>query len=376
MDVGRWVETAAAETGELEAILEDLEEEHPFLTAQDALESMAEMVAERTALLRYNSWVFTPVPRSVSECLETSTATPLERCAIVVACCRVRSLHANIVVPARWENLSRDVPVVEELGDLLVRVSDLSSPMLWVDPVDGTVVTQSPPVPGGFTYFDLKTYGAERKMAGNIFNHIGLSIFWDLEEGEARAEGRIGGPIARTLGWKEPEKLVSDWAEGWCDSAEVTDLKIMKSGPEWLHFVVSLDAPLPEADDRGRISLDLPLPPLEMTSLLPEGLDLARSETDGVLFFPAPTHAEMIWKIKPPEGLKIFPNPSVEAEWEDGSVAIRREGHAPLIVVRYDLNLGGRPIIPAEYGGYRSLFLEATDPGLTRLVFAEEEEEE
>jgi hypothetical protein len=38
--------------------------------------------------------------------------------------------------------------------------------------------------------------------------------------------------------------------------------------------------------------------------------------------------------------------------------------------------LGGRPIIPEEYGGYRSLFLEAIDPRLTRLVFAEEEEEE
>jgi hypothetical protein len=332
------------------------------------------MLTERTALLRYDPWVYTPLPRSVSECLETSTATPVERTAILLACCSEQKMSADLILPARWETLSEDVPVLEAMGDPLVRVRTDYEHILWIDPVTGNVAPQHSLAPG-VTYFIVGPDEVETVVAGRVDNSVRMSAFWDLEKGEGSAEVEIAGPVALTLDWKDPGNLARSWAEGWCDSAEVTDLEILRSAPDGIHFIVSLDAPLPEADDHGRTSVDLPLPPLEIIDLLPGGLDLARSETDGVLFFPAGVHAEAIWKLKPPEGLSLLPGPSVEMEWEDGRVVVRREDRPPFVAVVFDINLGGRPIIPAEYGGYRSLFIEATDPGLMRLVFADGAEE-
>ena len=62
--------------------------------------------------------------------------------------------------------------------------------------------------------------------------------------------------------------------------------------------------------------------------------------------------------------------------WEDGKVVFAQKKLSPYVNMALHLRLGGRPIIPEEYAGYRSLFLEATDPRLMRLVFTEEEEEE
>ncbi len=375
VELGEWVDRAVADAGELAAIIEGLEEEFPFLTDRDALERMAEMATDRTALLRFRPWVFTPLPRSVSECLESSTATPLERSAFVIACCRARGLEANLVLPARWESLSRDVPVLVAMGDPLVRVEDSGGHTLWIDPGEGSVASLLP-IAGGITYFVVGPHGAEPVVVKEETSDVRLSVFWDLGQGEGKAEVRITGSIARTLDWKEPETLARGWAEGWCDSADVTDLKILKSGPDGLKFTVELKAPFPEEDDRGRTVVVLPMSPLGISALLPEGMDLAQSRTDGALFPESPLSIELIWKIRPPEDLSLLPGASVETTWEDVSLAVTRTRTASLIETAYRLDWGGRPIIPEEYGGYRKLFVEATDPRLTRLVFAGEEEEE
>jgi hypothetical protein len=260
------------------------------------------------------------------------------------------------------------------MGEPLVMAMKPGFQIRYVDPCSGTVGTKLN-VPGGITYFKVYSYGGEPLTTRSVTNDVKLDAFWDLEEGEGRAEVTVRGPIALDLDWKEPEDLARAWAEAWCDSAGVTDLEVLDSGPDGIHFTVSVDAPLPEADERGRTSVDLPLPPLDMSSLLPDGMDISHSETDGVLFFPAPVHTDIKWRIKHPEGLRLLPGPSLEMEWEDCSLAIRRGGQMPNIEVGFNLDLGGRPIIPAEYGGYRGLFIEATDPGLMRLVFADDAEE-
>jgi hypothetical protein len=186
----------------------------------------------------------------------------------------------------------------------------------------------------------------------------------------------ITGPAVRDLGWKEPEQLVRSWAEGWCDSASVTGLEILSSGIDGIHFTVGLDAPLPDPDDRGRVAVDLSLPPPATEALLPDGLDMARSTTDGALFFPARAVAEIEWRVTLPEGWELLPGPTVHMSWEDGNLDSKRYELTSGIKVVYLLNLGGKPILPDEYAGFRDLFLEATDPRLLRLVFSEEEEEE
>jgi hypothetical protein len=374
-EIGARVDQAAAETGDLDTVLEGLEEDTPFMSDRDGLERMAGMVKDRTALLRYRPWVFTPLPRSVAECIETSTATPVERSALVLACSRARGLEAHLILPALWEALSRDVPALEALGDPLVRVEDSDGRWWWIDPGSGSV-TALAPLTGGITYFVIDPEGARPEVREEVPNDIRLSIFWDLDEGEARVEGAVTGPIAGTIGWKEPEKLIRGWAEGWSDSAEVTDLTILASGPGGVAFIVNLKAPLPEADDRGWTVVDLPLSPVEIGALLPEGMDLAHSETDGMLFPMAPVNVYLDWKLRPPEGLTLVPGPSLEMIWEDASLAVRRSEEASMIETVYELNWGGRPVVPEEYAGYRNLLLEATDSRLTRVVFGEGEEED
>jgi hypothetical protein len=364
----------AGDLGGLVEISRDMEREDPYLNDREAVERMAAMLTVRTALLRYDPWVFTTLPRSVADCLETSTATPIERAAIMQACCGLRSLQAMLVLPARWESLSRDVPVLEALADPLVRVALGDGSYLWFDTASGSLESVHP-IGAGMTYF-IDTPFVKPVVADSGDNHVTMAAFWDLEKGEARADVTMSGPAIRDLGWKEPEELVRSWAEGWCDSASVTDLEILSSSIDGIHFTVGLTAPLPDADDRGRVSIDLPLPPPAMEALLPDGLDIARGTIDGVLFFPAKAVADVKWRVTLPEGLELLPGSSVHLSWEDGNLDSKRYERTPDIEVVYLLRLGGKPILPDGYAGFRDLFLEATDPRLLRLVFTGEESEE
>jgi hypothetical protein len=365
------IDAAAVENGMLGSILTDMGRDTPFLSDRETLERLADEVMGRTALVRYHPWLFTPLPRSVAHCLERSTATPVERCAILLAGCRRRNLDADLILPGTGIYLSQAVPALEAVGDPLLRVDTEESETWWIDPMEGTVTAQ-PPIRGGVPYFVINSGGVDRATSPVTESRVLVSVFWDLEVGEGKAEGFITGPVAKTLDWEEPEKLIQGWAEGWCDSAEVTELRVLASSSEGLSYALSAAAPLPSPDDRGRTVVDLPLAPGGIGDLLPEGMNLAHSEVDGILFPPAPATVHLKWTIRPPEGLVILPGPAIDMEWEDASLGVRRTESGSQIEIEYDLTWGGRSIIPEEYSGYRSLFLEASDPRFTRLVFAEE----
>jgi hypothetical protein len=372
--LGRRIDDAAVESNSIDALRLDLEKEMPFLSEREALERLAGAVKDRTALVRYDPWVFTPLPRSVSACLERSTATPSERCAILLACCRALGMNAAIVLPARWENLSAAVPVLEALSDPPVRVTAGEGTTWWVDPVGGTVASRSP-LEGALPYFMLDHAGVARSMEPLKKNDIEMGIFWDLEAGKGRAEGTISGPAVNTLDLEEPEKLLRDWAEGWSDSAEVEELEVLASGSEDLAYTVSLKAPVPAPGDRGRTAVDLPMPPAALTELLPEGMDLEHSEVDGILFPVAPARIHLTWNVRFPDDLVLLDGPTLNMVWEDVSLLVMRTERSSTVKVEYELDWGGRPIIPEEYTGYRNIFLEATDPHVTRVVFGEPAEE-
>jgi hypothetical protein len=372
--LGRRIDAAVAEGNSIAALRLDLEEEMPFLGEREALERLAEAVKDRTALVRYDPWLFTPLPRSVSACLERSTATPTERCAIMLACCRTLGVDAAVVLPARWENLSADVPALEVLSDPLVRVTAGEGTTWWLDPVGGTVAAR-PPVEGALPYFVIDREDVAQSMEPVKKNDIQIAIFWDLEAGKGRAEGTISGPVVNTLDLEEPEKLLRDWAEGWSDSAEVEELKVLASGPEGLAYTVSLEAPVPAPGDRGRTAVDLPMPPVALTELLPQGMDLEHSEVDGILFPVAPARIHLTWNVRFPDDLVLLDGPALNMVWEDVSLLVMRTERSSTVKVEYELDWGGRTIIPEEYTGYRNIFLEATDPGLSRVVFGEPAEE-
>jgi hypothetical protein len=368
------IDDAAAESGSIDALRQDLEDEMPFLSKRDALERLAHAVKDRTALVRYDPCRFTPLPRTVSACLERSTATPLERCTVLIACCRALSLDAAVVLPSRWKNLSADVPALEALSDPLIRVTDGAGGIWWIDPVGGTVATRSP-LEGAFPYFVVDRAGVARSVEPLKKSDIKMGVFWDLEAGEGRAEGTISGPAVNALNLEEPEKLLRDWAGGWSDSAEVEDLEILASGPEGLAYALSLKAPVPAADDRGRTTVDLPMPPVPITEILPEGMHLGHSEVDGILFPRAQSSVHLTWTVRFPDDLGPLTGPTVDMVWEDVALTVTRTEHTSSVEVEYELEWGGRPLIPEEFRGYRSVFLEATDPRITRVVFGEAGEE-
>jgi hypothetical protein len=368
--LGMRIDDAAVENGAIDALRTDLEEEKPFLSNREALERFAQAVKDQTALVRYDPWHFTPLPRTVSACLERSTATPVERCAILLACYRALDMDAAIVFPSRWENLSMDVPALEALSDPLVRVADGEGSIWWVDPVGGTVTERSP-LEGGRPYFAVDRAGVARSVEPRKMNDIKMGIFWDLEAGEANAEGTISGPVVNALNLEEPEKLLREWAGGWSDSAEAEDVKVLASGPEGLAYTASLKAPIPAPDDRDRTAVILPMPPADISQILPEGMHLEHSEVDGMLFPAAPARVHLTWTIRFPDDLSLLAGPAVDMVWEDLLLKVKRTEHGSSVEIEYELDWGGRPVIPEEFGGYRSIFLEATDPNITRVVFGE-----
>jgi hypothetical protein len=369
-NLGKRIDEAAAETGLLESFLADLEEEQPLLSNREALERIAQMVTERTALVRYQPWILTPLPRVVADCLQRSTATPVERSAVLLAAYRARGLEPDLILPASWKNQSRDVPALETLRDPLLRVVDDQGRMWWIDPIDGRVTVQ-PALDGDIPYFVLDSSGIRREALPVSESQIHLSAFWDLEAGEAKAEVDIGGPVAGTLGWEEPEKLLRSWAEAWCDSAEVEELRVLSSDPQGISWTVSLKAPLPKPGDRGRILIDLPLPPAGISDLLPGGLVLAQSQVDGILFPPAPAAVNLAWKLRLPEDLRLLSGPTSHMESEGAYFALTRAEGESLVAIDYKLHCDGRAITPEAYPGYRRLLFEASDPRFTRVVFAE-----
>jgi len=372
---------AAASTHHVEQVLKDLEEDAPFIGEREFLERIAEAIGEGTQLVRYRPWIFTPAPRNADALVITSTTTPLERSVLVMSACEVRGLKAELVIPAVWQTLPDRVPVLEALADPLVRVIG-SGGYLYVDPVDGQV-TGLAPIGGGMPYFIGEGEWIEEGLmkvtlerAPVRANDIRLSVFWDLNTGEAEVDGHIQGPVVIGLDWEGPGQLLEAWAAGWTDSAEAGEVRVLESSPEAVVFALSVDAPLPAPDDRGRLLLELPVPPMDMDGLLPNGLNLVRSATDGVLFPPAPASAGMVWKIRMPEGYTLLPGLDRETVLQGGSLSIKRTQDADLVELGYHFNWDGRPVEPAGYGDYRALLLDATDRRLTTLVLTEEEEED
>ncbi len=379
--LGGKVAMAGFSTHHVEAVLKDMEEEAPFIGEREALERIVEAIGDRTHLVRYRPWLFTSLPKPADASVLRSTATPIDRCALMLAVCKARDLGAALILPAAWRSLTEEVPALEALGDPLVRV--VGSEGTWfVDPVGGAV-TMREPFEGGVPYFvadggwvESDLMRVKRETAPVRANNIRLSVFWDIEAAEAEADGSVEGPAVFGLAWEEPGQLLREWAEGWTDSAEAGDVRVLASGPEAITYALSLDAPLPSPDDRGRVLLQLPMPPCDMGDLLPHALNLAHSETDGILFPPAPATVNLVWQVRLPEGYTLLPGWDRVVMMEGGSLSVERTVTADLVELAYRFQWDGRPVPPEAYAKYRELILDVSDGRLTRLVLAEEEEPE
>jgi hypothetical protein len=374
--VGEACMSAAAIRHRLEQILGDMEEESPFLSDRQYLERAVEAIAERTELVRYRPWLTAPEPAGVDTCLIYSTATPIDRCAMVLAACIARGLRPEVGFPARWSSLTRHVPALEALGDPVVRVTGLHGDVtVWADPAEGTVTAQAP-FAGGLPYFAIADDGPTRCTNPVVPNHIVLSVFWDLETGEAEADGSIEGPVTSGLAWDEPERLLREWAEAWADSAAAGEVRVLNSGPEVITYLVKLHAPLPSKDDRGRTPVELPMPPCGIGVLLAPGLDPARSAIDGILFPSAPVVVDLVWSLRLPQAYKLLPARDLDTVVEGGALTVRRTANGNLVTLAHHFEWDGRPISNEDYPGYRQLALGLTDRRLVTPMLVEKGPEE
>ncbi len=371
--VGRFglrMEEAVKESDGLLPVLEDLEKDRPFLSKREALEKCAKMIRDRTALVDYEPWVFTPAPRDVATVLGRSNATPQERAALLLACCRQMEIDADLLLPSRWKSLSDEVGALEALSTPWIRAQCDEGLLWWADPVEGVVRARPDLVPG-LPCFVWDRRGVERVRIAPERSRVDFSLFWDLESGEAKAECFLSGPVTAGLDLERPEPLLQEWVEGWCDSARVEECRLLSAGPGGIHFVVDVSAPMPAADERGRALLRLPTPLVDLAELGPEGMDAAQSEIEETLFFDAPLELHARWSVHPGDGHTLLPGRTESAEWGRASFAVTREETGERVVVDCSLALGEEPVSPERYAAYRGFHLRMTDDRILRVVLEE-----
>ena len=123
-------------------------------------------------------------------------------------------MKAELVLPGRWVSLCEKAPALEVLGNPLLRVKDEMGGEWWVDPTHGEV-SHIPPLVGRVTLFITDGGSVRRAKVPIRVNRVEVSLFWDLDKGEGRAEGFLAGPVAEGLGLDSPEKAVRNWVGEW-----------------------------------------------------------------------------------------------------------------------------------------------------------------
>lgn len=369
---------AAAERGAIPPILEKLEESEPFLGPRTELETWMKMIEDRTELIDYNPWVYTPVPRGVDTALFRSYATPAERCAILSACFLQRHRDFRLILPARWATLTESVPVLEALGHPFLRdCGNGARDDCFVDPVSGEITPTSPlrsETPAFTLDIQDRNSKANRLEPGRGQAEVDISFYWNLDSDSGRGEGILGGSIAGVLERGNSVEVIQDWIERWREGSEAS-ARVLSEHPDRIHFAFEWNAPLPEPDDRGRIALQLPISPIDISDLLPAGLNREQSSINGVLFHNVPVNVHFNWKVDIPENAILLPGAGKESAWKDASFKVERTESGERVEIDYTLKLAGASIAAADYAEYRAFVADLLDEKLTRIVLVPDEEE-
>jgi len=364
------VEEAASERSALPAILEKLEKEEPFLSVQDALDGMAGMLVDRTSMVRYEQWTCMIDPRSADDAFHRSTTTPLERCALMIACCAEKGIPAELTFPARWGTIPANVPALEALGAPVLRLPVSRGEVLWVDPGSGGV-SLLPPFRRGVDFFSARGSAVARNRHAYASTVVNLSVYWDLVSGEGKLDGLFTGEMAGDH--RQPGQDVKAWVSEWSEGAEAGDVTIDMATPGRVRFHGTVSAPIPEKNDRDRVVLALPMID-DPAGLLPALPGPARSGSDEVLFGAGPVDVKLSWTVRIPEGMTLEPAPNAGSTCPGGEFEVKRSVDDQLVKVEYRLAWDGSAVSPGGYPAYRAFHRAVTDERSTRLLFAAEPE--
>jgi hypothetical protein len=363
----------------LEEWLTTFEDETPFLTDREALATWAEALNHRTALVGVHGNLLSAGSRPVTRILTTSSATPLERVTLLMACCRSRGIEAWPVLPARWlPGGNSDLPALDLLASPLVKIWNRErSTTLLVDPVRGRILSrqQAEEYPMALELASAGTPDATRIWAPSIYppqtGGFTLKVYWNLDDGSCSAEGFF--PLYPGLEGDagKPESLLRNWVESWGDSVKLDRLQITATDGNGIEFNLTANFPVPPPGERERIGLDLPLPPRDLARLIPGGMNLAHSGCRAILFPRDTVPMTVTWILDLPPSRPLLTLGNRGLDFPGASFTLERIRSENRLMVNYSLHPPAEPVSPAEYPMLRNFLLEVLDPVNTSVILGQ-----
>ncbi len=360
---------ALSDLGDLHSELKDLEDEHHPLGMEARLDMWMDWIASRVTRVRHSLLPWSRPPRTVGECLESATASDLERTLILLACCQSESAPADLYFPARWRSLMDAAPAVSALSSPGVLLKSRNGKSVHVDGPGWQVDAR--PEPRLMLSLDTDASATWHSL-WRMDDRVEMKAFWNLETGEAKADISLFGPAAQNLGLGQPQDLLSDWAATWGEDAEASNIALRNMTPAILQGSLDIKAAMPEADEDGFVMLAPPFPPLAPSDFKPAGINQAERELawlpENLLVYRCE------WDLLIPEGWEVKLPESMSSVFAMGSISVSAEHDGNRILLRYDLECSEEPIRTSDWTDYRAAMLDAMDASVLQLVLKKSSE--
>lgn len=355
-----------ADLGSLHSELEDLEDEHHPLGMEARLDMWMDWIDSRVTRVSHSLLPWSRPPRTVGECLNSATASDLERTLILYACCRSEDAAAKLYFPARWRSLKDAAPAVSALDSPGVFLHSMKGKPLHVDGPNWRVDAR--PEPRLMVSLETDTAASWHSL-WKMDDRVEMKAYWNLETGEAKADISLFGPAAQYLGLNQPQDLLTDWAATWGEEAEASNITIRNLTPAILQGSLDIKADMPEADDDGFVLLTPPFPPLSPSDFRPAGINQALRE---VAWLPENTLSyDCEWELVLPEGWKVKLPQSTSDDFAKGSFSVSAAREGARIGLRYTLVWNEAPVSTSDWPSFRKSMLDALDTSILQLVLKE-----
>ncbi len=293
----------------------------------------------------------------------------MERVALLTAAVRERDLPVQWYFPRLWLKHGKQILPLSVLDNPLVVITKVHAMTWQADPVANWLAPRS----AAFLRSDYRI-GTGQPLPGlgsddfvSQICQIQQTQYWNLEEGGWRMDGLQIIPATLRIEDGNPETTLREWLE--TDSTKVDGLRLRGE----IRFDAEGSTPLPEADERGLVRVELPRHPVNLETLLPPGMNRHHSTCRALLFPRQPAQFHLTWILDLPENLEPSTLEPIGATCPDGVFTLTRELEGNRLSVHYDL-VSGDPVHPADYPAYRDFVNAALDPAATQVILRERKE--
>lgn len=362
------MDAALADTTGLAAWLDTFQEEEPFLSDREAVETWLDGMGDRFASLRFDDWHWRRPPRTVARVLATSVATPLERAAVFAAAAGARGLEARTwtLRPSSGIHSGDLLPLASiERIFASIETGTRADSFLTVDLDAGKLVDSRTPLLRGAYAFGTPGQFRRIETEPSSLRMQGKSYF-GFDAADFKASASIDRLPAAAADLSEPREFIENWLEA--DSTEVEAVSLLSCSAQSLRFEAEGRTGLPAPREDGTVRLRLALPPAGFEQTLPPGLDRRRSAQRGILFPLSESQIHLAWILDLPADMEALPVEPIGASCAGGSFTAARTLDGDRLTVTYDLEFSTPRIGPADYPAFRAFVNAALDPAATRVI--------